>query len=67
MTSGYGKPFAGKRDLQVLRGSIFVIGHEGSSELKCYLPCEVGETHMFDIHGRWLVVDDVGREIQLQI
>jgi hypothetical protein len=41
-------------------------GREESFELKWYLLCEVGEADMFDIHGRWLVVDDVGREIQLQ-
>jgi len=43
-------------------GSVVVTGHEGSSELKWYLLREVGEAHMFDIHSRWLVVDDVGRE-----
>ena len=37
-------------------------GHEGSSELKWYLLREVCEAHVFDIYGRWLVVDDVGRE-----
>jgi hypothetical protein len=40
-------------------------GLEEPSELKQYLLCEVGEADMFDIHGRWLVVDDVGREIHL--
>ena len=35
----------------------------GSSEMKRYLLREVGEAHMFDIDGRWLVAADVGREI----
>jgi hypothetical protein len=46
-----------------MTGTVFMSGHKVSSELKWYSLCEVGEAHMFDINGRWLVVDDVGREI----